>query len=80
MQRDPGVSTQEERNMFRDNWRRFMTRTSSVNAHDAVNFDDFAQWWEGEVKQLEARRKFASKIFRKTPALLKQYAKERARL
>ena len=56
------------------------TGTSSANAHEAINYDSFASWWNGVVSENETTRNFQSGIFRKTAALLKQYGTERKKI
>ena len=48
------VSTEEERDLFKDNYRRFLTGgSSSQNSHDAYDYDAFAMWWNERVEALE---------------------------
>lgn len=54
-----------------------MTKSSSANAYDAVDYAAFAKFWEDHVKQLEKAGNLNSGIFRKTRGLLKKYGKER---
>lgn len=55
----------------------FMTKSSSANAYEAVDWAAFAEFWEEHVRNLEKARNLNSGIFRKTSGLLRKYGKER---
>lgn len=74
------LSTDEEKNLFKNNYRRFMGESSSANVHTAIDYSQFAEWWEQQVDDLERRGEFGKGIFRKTADLLKKYAKERQKV
>ena len=48
------VSTEEEKQLFKDNYRRFFVqKSSSQNSYDAHDYDAFAVWWNNKVDELE---------------------------
>ena len=48
------VSTEEEREFFKNNYRKFCTgASSSQNSHDSYDYDEFARFWNEKVEALE---------------------------
>ena len=73
------VSTPQEKWLFQENYRRFMSRSASQNAHGAMDYASFAEWWNGRVEAYERDRNFCSGTFRKNAGLLKRHFNERMR-
>ena len=48
------MSTEEEREFFKNNYRKFCTgASSSQNSHDSYDYDEFARFWNEKVEALE---------------------------
>ena len=73
-------ATPQERDLFKDNYRRFRSSSKSQDSHDQWDFAAMAVWWDAYVDELEKKRGFSSGIFRKTEAILRSFYKERLRI
>ena len=57
-----------------------LSGTHSVNAHESVDYQEFANWWNQAVSNNEKQQNFHTGIFRKTRSLLQQYGTERKKI
>ena len=76
------MGTPQERQLFKENYLRpeFRSGSTSANAHEAIDFGAFADWWNAKIGELESAHDFSSGLFRKTAQLLRTHYKERERV